>query len=106
MDLKCKKLDCYHNDRYCCTKEGIKVSKSCECMSYEENKHPDKAQMQDVSKTMLEAAPDIHPYRHKRNIDIECDADCLFNCNCKCQANGISVCNCAKTPICTTFIKD
>ncbi len=105
MDLKCKKLNCKNNDRYSCMKDCIKVSDSAECDSFEKADNLDEKQRQDVSQTMFETAPDYHPYRHKREVDIECGADCLFNSNHKCRANGISVCNCGKTPLCTTFLK-
>lgn len=106
MDLKCKKLNCVNNDKYSCMKKAIKVSKTCECDSYEPARDLRDSQKQDVSKTMFETAPDFHPYRHKKKIDIECDADCLFNRNNKCHANGISVCNCTNCALCATFIKD
>ena len=77
MDLKCKKLNCEYNDKYSCMK-----------------------------KAMFETAPDFHPYRHKKKVDIECDAECLFNRNHECHANGISVCSCTNCALCTTFIKD
>lgn len=106
MDLKCKKLNCVYNDKYSCMKKEIKVSRTCECDSFEAAKELKKGQRQDASKTMFEAAPDFHPYRHSKNINIECDADCLYNQDKKCHANGISVCSCTNCALCTTFIKD
>ena len=105
MDLKCKKLNCKNNDRYSCMKEKICVSRSAECDSYEIIQELDDGQMQDASKDMFETAPDYHPYRHKKDVEIECGADCLFNQNTKCRANGISVCDLSKCALCTTFIK-
>ena len=105
MDLKCKKLNCKSNDRYSCMRDGICVAENCECASFEEADHLDEGQMQDASKNMFETAIDYHPYRHKKNVDIECGADCLFNNNRRCKANGITVCNCQSCAICTTFIK-
>ena len=105
MDLICKKLNCKHNDKYACMKDKIMVSHSAECDSFEAAKDLAEGQKQDASRDMFETAPDYHPYRHKKNIDIECGAECLFNQNYKCRANGISVCNCKDNAICTTFIK-
>ena len=105
MDLKCKKLNCVNNDRYSCMKDAIRVSHSAECDSFEEAEVLDDGQKQDASRDMFETAPDYHPYRHKRKVDVECDAECLFNQNNKCKANGISVCNCSTCALCTTFIK-
>ena len=105
MDLKCKKLNCEHNDRYSCMKDSIKVSDHAECESFVLAKELDNGQKQDASRDMFETAPDYHPYRHKKEVDIECGAECLFNYDSKCKANGISVCNCSKCALCTTFIK-
>ena len=52
---------------------------------------------------MFEVAPDLHPYRHNKKIDINCSAKCLFNDGGKCKANGISVSN-KHTAICITAI--
>ena len=106
MDLKCKKLDCKHNNTFSCECKAIKVNSNCECSTYEKNDNLDEKQKQDVSKTMFEVAPDIHPYRHKKDVDIKCTAkNCLFNCDCNCHANGISVNPCSEKPTCVTNIK-
>ena len=106
MELKCRKLDCVNNDRYSCTKRGINVSSSTECISYEKSKNLDENQKQDVSRDMFNKKPDIHAYRHNKNVDIECKAKCLFNRKGKCFANGITIQNTApKEADCITFIK-
>ena len=105
MDLKCKKLNCKNNDRYSCMRDNISVTSGAECSSFEKADELRDCQKQNVSKTMFETAPDYHPYRHKRDVGIECGADCLFNYENKCRANGISVCDCSKIALCTTFIK-
>ena len=106
MDLKCKKLDCRHNNRFSCECKSIKVDSHCECSTYEKSDNLDEKQKQDVSKTMFEVAPDIHPYRHKNDIEITCDArNCLFNSGCNCHANGISVNPCSEKPTCVTNIQ-
>ena len=105
MDLKCKKLDCKNNNRYACMKDSIQVAQDSTCDSYEMVEEIAKQNIQDASKNMFEAAPDYHPYRHKKDVNIECGADCLFNNWGRCKANGISVCSIVNDALCTTFIK-
>lgn len=104
MDLKCRKLNCLHNDTYSCTRDEIKVDKNCVCKSFEKAEKLDKKQKQNISKTMFEVAPDMHAYRHIKNVEISCDAHCLFNCNGKCHSNGISVDEEGRSPTCITNI--
>ena len=93
MDLKCKKMDCVHNDGCACMCKHINVNKQCECTTYNHHNSNEKKQHQDISRDMFEAAPDLHPFRHNKKVDIECSANCLFNEGNKCHANGISVSN-------------
>jgi len=105
MDLKCRKLDCKHNSEYSCTKEGIQVEKNCSCGSYEHGDNLPPEQLQDVSKTMFEAAPEVHPYRHNKDVNIRCDAKCLFNKDTNCMANGICVSENHEQATCITHIE-
>jgi len=106
MDLKCRNLDCMHNDKYSCTKEGINVNRRSYCKSYEKQRIQDCEQAQDVTKTMFSNTPKLHPYRHNKTVDIHCKADCLFNHDGKCLSNGISVQNLEeKSAKCATFKK-
>ena len=91
MDLKCKKMDCVHNDRCACMSKKIKVNSSLECDTYKKSELLNEAQLQDISRDMFEFAPDIHPFRHSKDIDICCSANCLFNKDGICVSNGISV---------------
>lgn len=105
MDLKCRKTTCKHNNKYACMAKTILVGKKTDCETFEKDPCKDKDDLQDVSKTMFESAPDLHPYRHNKECDINCNAECLFNKNGKCKANGITVL-CGKTDgICGTYIK-
>lgn len=107
MDLKCRKLDCSHNDRYSCTLKGIKISPKTKCVSYDKSDNLSDAQMQDVSRDMFEKKPNIHPYRHNKTVNIECKAKCLFNRDGKCYSNGITVQNTALNEAdCITFINE
>ena len=105
MDLKCKKLNCKHNNCCACMSKAIKIKKSCECGTFEYDAERDKKQRQDISKDMFEVAPDIHPFRHNKNMSIECSAECLFNKDGICKANGISVINGKNSGVCITNIE-
>lgn len=102
MDLKCRKLNCKYNNNYSCESKAIAVTKSYQCSTYEKTKDTNK-QLQDVSKTMFEAAPELHPYRHNLDVDIKCLAHCLFNNSKDCVANGICVNVCDENATCITF---
>lgn len=106
MDLKCRKLDCKHNKEYACMCKEIHITGSCDCKTYEKADKLDKNQKQDASKNMFEVAPEVHPYRHNKSVDIKCDANCLFNENCRCRANGICVNEEDSAPTCITFIEE
>ena len=102
MDLRCNKTNCTHNDRYACRANEIHVSKKTECRTYckDCNKKVEK-----LSKTMFEQAPEIAPFRAKDNVDIKCNAKCLFNKQGICKANGITVLDGKNDGICGTFIE-
>ena len=105
MDLKCKKMNCKHNDCCACMSKTIKVNRLCECATFEKSIELDEKQHQDISRDMFEVAPDIHPFRHNRDINIECSAECLFNKQGKCCSNGISVMNGKRSGVCITNIE-
>lgn len=104
MDLKCKKMICKHNDGCACMSKRILVGRNCECTTFEKSDDLDEKQTQDISKNMFEVAPDLHPFRHNKNINIECNAECLFNNEGHCKANGISVMNGKNSGVCITNI--
>lgn len=103
MDIKCNKTICHYNNCYCCEAKGIHVAKNAECRTFE--KDETKKNLQDVSRDMFEAAPEIAPFRHSKNIDIACRAECLFNVNGVCNANGITVLEGKSIGRCGTFVK-
>ncbi|MCI5497391.1 MAG: hypothetical protein MR412_02265 [Firmicutes bacterium] len=105
MDLKCKKLNCKYNNECACMSKGITIKRSCECGTFELNKDRKKEQHQDISKNMFEVAPDIHPFRHNKDVKIECRAECLFNHDGCCSSNGISVMNGKDSGVCITNIQ-
>ena len=105
MDLKCRKTICKHNNKYACMAKEILVDRCTNCDTYEKDPKKQGEHLQDVSKTMFEAAPDLHPYRHNNECKINCNAKCLFNKNGLCQANGITMLAGSKDGICGTFIE-
>lgn len=108
MDLKCRQLNCKNNDGYCCTCKGISVTKEGLCDSFEkyDGELPSR-QQQDVSRDMFEKTPDVHPYRHNKNVDIHCNCiHCLFNNEHKCYSNGITLQHNTNTAECITRIKE
>ena len=106
MDLKCKKLNCKYNDKYACMSSAISVMSNLECATFEQAEHLDKGQLQDISKTMFEVAPDIHPFRHIKDVNVSCKASCLFNKDGKCVSNGITVASIASPKgVCVTNIE-
>ena len=105
MDLKCKKLNCKYNNACACMSKGIIIKRSCECGTFEQDCVRDEKQHQDISKNMFEVAPEIHPFRHNKNVSIECKAECLFNNDGVCKANGISVMNGKNSGVCITNIE-
>lgn len=105
MDLKCRKTICKHNDKYACNAKTILIGDKTECTTYEKDSQKKVENLQDVSKTMFEAAPELSKYRHNRDCDIKCTAKCLFNKEGKCNANGITVLEGKADGICGTFIE-
>jgi len=105
MDLKCKKMNCKHNNCCACMSKKIKIERNCECSTFELNDNLPNEQRQDISRDMFETAPEIHPFRHNKTMTIECGADCLFNKDGLCRANGISVINGKEKGVCITNIE-
>lgn len=105
MDLKCKKLNCKYNDGCACMSKSIRIAVNCECATFELAESLDKKQHQDISRDMFESAPEIHPFRHNKEVLIECGAECLFNKGGVCQSNGISVMNGRNAGVCITNIE-
>lgn len=102
MDIKCNKTICKHNNCYCCEAGKIDVAQNAECKTFCKG---NKKDLQDVSKNMFEASPEIAPFRHSKNVDINCGAHCLFNVNGVCNANGITVLEGKTIGRCGTFLE-
>lgn len=106
MDLKCKKLDCINNKKYSCNAKHINIKKNQNCEMFEKSLDLKEGQLQDISKTMFEVAPDINPFRHNKKLSITCDSCCLFNKENICHANGISVLRSNGKAFCATHINE
>ena len=106
MDIQYRKLNCVHNNTYACMCKSINIVDNRSCDTYKRANKLDKKQCQDVSKTMFEASPDIHPFRHNKYVDIVCDMDnCLYNKDGHCHSNGITVSNSRLNGMCITFVE-
>lgn len=107
MDLKCKKLDCVHNNKFSCESKGIDIRHNLNCATYEKNNDLTEEQRQNVSRTMFEIAPEYHAFRHNQDVDINCDARyCLFNEDGNCCSNGITVQRNSNKAYCSTAIRE
>ena len=88
MNIVCRKTKCKYNNNLACQSEKIFIDRELNCEQYEPI---EKGSLQDISKNMLETAPEIAPFRHNKDIHIKCQANCVFNKDCHCIANGIFV---------------
>ena len=92
FDLKCKRMNCKFNKDCNCVAHKIEVAPSTTCLTYEDcgarKKQDDK----------------ISQSPSRKNTNVSCKADCLFNDNCTCKANGISVMTSGFKPECCTFM--
>lgn len=94
VDLKCKKVDCIHNEHCNCFARFVSVDKMTACNTYHESNDKSKSEMSDeISQPMV-----------RPNVDVECTAHCVFNKTGECMANGITVLNEHGIPECATFL--
>ena len=94
-DLKCKRKGCEFNKNSNCTAKVVEVTQNTGCKTYipsEKNKEDE------VSKV---GQPAI-----RKDIEVDCKADCIFNNNNVCSANGITVQTLSdkSCPNCCTFM--
>ncbi|MGN1227036.1 MAG: hypothetical protein ACI4TX_00160 [Christensenellales bacterium] len=88
MNIVCRKTKCKYNNNQACMSPNLLIDRELNCEQYEPI---EKNSLQDVSKNMMEVAPEIAPFKHNKDIDIKCLANCVFNDNGECKANGIFV---------------
>lgn len=80
FDLKCKRTGCVFNKSSNCTAKHIDVSKSTACETYEPSNEVEIGEVSEIRQVPI-----------RKNIEVGCDAKCLFNQNHHCKANGITV---------------
>lgn len=109
MEIKCKKCECSHNKGCCCCANKIKIGKQVDCESYDYSEENANNLKQQTAKNMFEIGEPLHPHVSNKEVDIYCDAKCLFNKCGKCVANGITVLEseyAKSTPCCATQIDE
>ena len=89
MDVVCRKYSCVYNEKAKCIRKNLSVNSKSDCsdLNIDKNKV-----VEDVSKDMFLHEPDVAPYHHCKNMNINCGAtDCIFNKSGECFSNGIFV---------------
>lgn len=108
MDIKCRKTKCKYNKTYSCMAKKILVEENTRCATYElddKKEIEDKNKKTDTSKNIFGKGIKNSSLKARKNIVIECKADCLFNKDGKCKANGITV-NDLGEPCCVSYLKE
>ncbi len=97
FDLKCKRKGCSYNKNCNCTAKHVGVKSDTTCETYEPNHEQEVGA---VTKTQMVSQPPI-----RKDIEVTCKADCLFNHQNLCSANGITVqtCDNVACPNCCTY---
>ena len=80
FDLKCKRKGCAFNKNCNCTAKEVEVTKNTSCKTFEPSKEKNENQIEKIGQPPI-----------RKDIDVFCKADCLFNHNSTCTANGITV---------------
>ncbi len=101
MDIKCRKTECKFNDRFVCQAKSIMVDKNHICKTYQPSSEP----APDTTKLIFLKKVEYAPFRHSKNICIECKEKCLFNTSGRCEANGILINVQKETPKCITYLR-
>lgn len=97
FDLKCKRKGCTYNKNCNCTAKSINVKEDTGCDTYFPSNEKEIGEVENTEKV---SQPPI-----RKNIEVLCGADCLFNHNKHCSANGITVqtCDNVACPNCCTY---
>lgn len=94
FDIKCKRKGCKFNKNLNCTAKKLAVKADTECKTYKPSNEAEVGEIEKVGQPPI-----------RKNIEVSCDAKCLFNSDHKCSANGITVQTCENisNPNCCTF---
>lgn len=97
FDIKCKRKGCRFNKNLNCTAKELSVKADTECQTYEPSNEAEVGEIEKIGQPAI-----------RKNIEVVCDAKCLFNSDHKCAANGITVQTCENVscPNCCTFVKN
>lgn len=95
FDIKCKRVGCLYNKNQNCTAKEVKVTKDTSCKTYNPSDENEVGAVEKVDQPPI-----------RKDIAVECNADCLFNHENKCDANGITVqtCDNVTCPNCCTYL--
>ena len=103
MDLKCRKTKCKYNKGFCCCAKTLIVNEKTICDTFEDD--PDK-KVPDTSRYLMQEAPFYFPHKEKKSFWLTCSANhCIFNEDGKCSANGLTINDVAKEPVCMTYLR-
>lgn len=93
FDLKCKRNNCKYNKNCNCTSKEVHVNHDTSCATF----NPTLKSHNEEEKI---GQPPI-----RKNIKVDCKADCIFKESGVCSANGITVQTCKNRtdPNCCTF---
>ncbi len=97
FDLKCKRTGCQYNKNCNCTAKNVDVREDTTCKTYAPSNEAEVGEVEKIGQPPI-----------RKNIKVDCKADCLFNKDCDCMANGITVQTCGsgkkrECPICCTY---
>ena len=97
FDLKCKRKGCSYNKNCNCTAKSIDIKEDTGCNTYFPSNEKEIGEVENTAKV---TQPPV-----RKDIEVSCSADCLFNHNEICSANGITVqtCNNVACPNCCTY---
>ncbi len=94
-ELKCKRQSCSYNKNCNCTAKRVEIKADTACKTFQPSNEAEVGEVEKVGQPPI-----------RKNIEVGCHADCIFNTDEICTANGITVqtCNNPSCPICCTFM--
>jgi len=95
FDVKCKREKCVYNKNLNCSAKEINVKSNTKCETYKPSNEAEVGEIEKVGQPPI-----------RKDINVSCDAKCLFNNSHICSANGITVQTLSdkSCPNCCTFI--
>ena len=95
FDLKCKKLNCEYNKNHNCKAKVVEIKSDTECETFKATEKNESLEIEKIDQPAI-----------RKNISVECSADCIFNHQFECTANGITVQPCKQDncPNCCTYL--